>query len=96
MPVYVDTAKHPFGRMVMCHMVADSLEELHAMADRIGLRREWFQPLSSPHYDVSKTKRAKAIAAGAIELDRRDFVGVLRRLRDERAGIAVALPPPQC
>ncbi|ACL61582.1 DUF4031 domain-containing protein [Methylobacterium nodulans] len=73
MAVYVDQPLFPFGRMVMCHMWADSLDELHAMADRLGLKRAWFQcpPKASwEHYDVSKGVRAKALAFGAIETDR--------------------------
>lgn len=73
MAVYVDQPIFPFGRMMMCHMWADSLDELHAMADRLGLRRSWFQqpPKASwEHYDVSKGVRAKAITLGAIETDR--------------------------
>lgn len=81
MAVYVDKAENIFGRMVMCHMIADTVAELHEMADRIGLRREWFQPLSSPHYDLSKTRRAAALAAGAIEVDRRQLVDVIKRQR---------------
>lgn len=85
MAVYVDQARHRYGRMIMCHMVADTLEELHAMAERIGMRREWFQAdASTPHYDVSRTRRAAAIAAGAIEVDRRGMVAVIRRLRATR------------
>lgn len=41
MAVYVDPAQHPFGRMIMCHMWADTLDELLAMADRIGVQRKW-------------------------------------------------------
>jgi hypothetical protein len=67
--------------MIMCHLVADTLEELHAMADRIGLRRAWFQPNSHPHYDVSRSKRALTIQAGVIEVDRNGLVAVMRRNR---------------
>lgn len=82
MSVYVDTARNRFGRMVMCHMVADTLDELHAMAEAIGLKREWFQgSASTPHYDVSLSRRKLAIELGAIELERNAFVAVLRRLR---------------
>lgn len=71
MAVYVDYARIPFRGMLMCHMFADSREELHAMADRIGLRREWFQKGASlEHYDVSLTKRLLAIKCGAVAVDR--------------------------
>lgn len=53
-----------------CHMWADAVEELHAMADRIGMRREWFQDKPGfPHYDLVPSKRAKAICLGAMEMD---------------------------
>ena len=73
MAVYVDPAQHQYGRMVMCHMWADDLEELLAMADRIGVARKWLQqpPKASwVHFDVAKSKRALAIQAGAIETDK--------------------------
>lgn len=83
MAVYVDAAIWPYGRMVMCHMLADSREELDAMADRIGVARRWIQKAGQPdeHYDICKTKRAKAVAAGAIEIDRRQFVALIRARR---------------
>ncbi len=72
MTVYVDDIqeykapafKHP-GKW--CHMMATDLKELHAMADRIGLRRAWFQdhPLH-PHYDLVPGKRALAVKFGAV------------------------------
>ncbi|MDF2621442.1 MAG: hypothetical protein K0S00_4101 [Xanthobacteraceae bacterium] len=80
MTVYVDPPVWPFGRMVMCHMWADTLEELFAMADTIGVQRKWLQghpTLSLPqfrgaswvHFDIAKSKRALAGAAGAVETD---------------------------
>lgn len=65
MSVYVDDMKAPYGRMIMCHMVADSEEELHAMADAIGVARRWFQ---NDHYDIALGKRRLAIERGAMEI----------------------------
>lgn len=75
MAVYVDDMKAPYGRMIMCHMVADTLEELHEMADRIGLSRNWFQSKPNhPHNDISKGKRKMAIGFGAKEITQKDLV----------------------
>lgn len=82
MPVYVDNMRAPFGRMLMCHMVADTLDELHAMADRIGVARRWYQgpPVTRwPHYDIALSKRALAVVAGAQEIKRRETPAIARR-----------------
>jgi hypothetical protein len=81
MSVYVDEAVWPFGRMMMCHMVADSREELDAMADKIGVARKWIQYPDSnrEHYDICKSKRAKAVRLGAIELSCTDLVQLVRK-----------------
>lgn len=84
MSVYVDDMRAPYGRLIMCHMLADTDEELCAMADRIGVARRWHQRpgTAKSHYDVCLTKRALAVAAGAIEVTQRQ-VGemiVARRL----------------
>jgi hypothetical protein len=78
--VYVDDMRAPFGRMVMCHMLADSTEELNAMADRIGVARRWIQSAGThrEHYDVCKEKRALAVQHGAIEIDVRELAVKLR------------------
>lgn len=80
MPVYVDKAKIPYRRMLMSHMLADTLPELHAMADRIGLARLHFQVSNGgvPHYDVCQTYRDKAISAGAIVIGRNQVVTIMR------------------
>lgn len=75
MTVYVDSMNALYGRLKLSHMIADSDDELHAMADRIGLNRRWHQapPIaSSSHYDISMSKRALAVAAGAVEITWRE------------------------
>lgn len=73
MGVYLDTARNRLGRMIMCHMIADTPSELHGMAEFIGLKREWFQLLSFPHYDVSLSRKEIAVGRGVIILERREF-----------------------
>lgn len=70
MSVYVDDMKAKFGRMVMCHMTADTSEELLAMADKIGVDRKWLQHPGTykEHFDIALSKRALAIKNGAIEI----------------------------
>ena len=69
MTVYVDDMfKYPMGqfrRMKMSHMIADTEAELHAMADKIGIARKWYQ---GDHYDIAMSKREEAIAAGAVAI----------------------------
>lgn len=85
MSVYVDDMQAKFGRMVMCHMVADTEAELHAMANKIGVDRRWYQyPKNSryPHYDIALSKRALAVAAGAIEITERETPAISKRCRE--------------
>jgi hypothetical protein len=94
MTVYVDDARNPFRRMVMCHMFALDLGELHAMADTIGLSRRHFQDpkavgkISWPHYDIGKGKRALAVKAGAVEVDRYQFAAMGNAIRFRYLGAA--------
>ncbi len=52
----------------------EHLEELHTFAQRIGLKREWFQAGRWPHYDVNGSKRAQAVRAGAVEVTTRQYI----------------------
>ena len=80
MPVYVDDMRAPFGRLIMCHMRADTHAELVAMADAIGVARKWIQFPGTwkEHYDICLSKRAKAVTLGAIEITQRQM-GMMRR-----------------
>ena len=71
--------------MIMCHLLGDTLAELHAAAAMIGMHRKWFQPLSFPHYDLSIGRRTVAIERGAVEIDRRTCAQIMRRLKADPA-----------
>ncbi|RAI45276.1 DUF4031 domain-containing protein [Rhodoplanes roseus] len=83
MTVYVDDVQHRFGQMIMCHMWADTEDELHAMADGLGIARRWFQqpPKASwRHYDISLGKKRLALRRGAVLTDRYGPVEHVARL----------------
>ena len=73
MTVYVDDMQAPYRGMKMCHMMADTTEELVAMADKIGVARKWIQKAGTPmeHFDIAMSKRKLAVEAGAQEVTQR-------------------------
>lgn len=86
MSVYVDDMQAGFGRMKMCHMIADTDDELHAMAAQIGVARKWHQDKSSgSHYDIALSKRALAVDGGAVEITLRQcaMMNMRRRVTGE-------------
>lgn len=87
MTVFVDRLTHYGGSATFrwawsCHMYGDDLEELHAFARRIGLKRAWFQGPPKhdrlPHYDLNASRRVAAVRAGAVEHDRSAMVALMR------------------
>ena len=86
MSVYVGPAIWPKGRMKMCHMMADTTEELMNMARHLNLKPEWIQNPGGPseHFDVGKAKRRMAIKFGAEPVsDKWLVVNLVRRRRIE-------------
>ena len=81
MTVYIDDMyRYAFGEfrgMQMSHMIADDDAELHDMAARIGMKREWFQ---GDHYDVPLPRRERALEIGAVAITYRQ-AGAMRRRR---------------
>ena len=76
------------------HLVADSDEELHAFAVRLGMKRAWFQcherrPYQA-HYDVPERLRADAIEQGAVSITWRQ---IGRMMRDRRTGAPGSVVP---
>jgi len=80
MAVYVDDARIPYGRMIMAHMMADTHEELVAMADRIGLDRRWIQHGGThrEHFYVCILKRRTAIYHGAHAVSMRRIAELMK------------------
>lgn len=82
MTVYVDNMRKRYRTMIMCHMVADTVDELLAMADRIGVKRRWLQtPATRPHFDICFEKRALAVKHGAVEITMRQAAAMTSRRR---------------
>jgi hypothetical protein len=62
------------GYQEWCHLLADTLEELHGFALQIGLKRAWFQNKKFPHYDLVPSKREIAVCFGAKEINIREYL----------------------
>lgn len=82
-----------------CHLYADTEEELHTLAARIGLDSRWFQSARKhrvPHYDLTVNKRRQALNAGAVShtaFEAVDFWnskgwGIRSRMNDEPIHLA--------
>lgn len=82
MAIMVDESLYPFRGQLYCHMMStltdrtQAEQELHAFADRLGLKRGWFQGKDPrhPHYDLSPGKRAQAVKSGALEVTNRAMI----------------------
>lgn len=83
MSVYVDDSRIAWRDKHWSHLQADSLDELHAFAEKLGLKRSWFQHHEGrpelDHYDVTESMRKKAIDLGAIPETWREGAGRTRR-----------------
>lgn len=102
MTVYVDDMRMParVGRLKArwSHLMADTDEELHTFAARLGLRRSWHQKPGTAisHYDVTDTKRDLALQLGAVPIgymsqESRDLI---RRRRPQLLGETAHLAYP--
>ena len=81
MSVYVDDAVTLWRRRRWAHLMADTLPELHAMAEALGLPRRAFQDKTSgAHYDVDAGLRENAIALGAVPISRHADRALVRRV----------------
>lgn len=81
MGIYVDEPKWLFRGQLYCHMIADTDDELEAMARRLGLRHDWRQEpkrgQAMAHYDLAPSKRALAVQCGAQEVTGRQLARMM-------------------
>ncbi|MEO6104492.1 MAG: DUF4031 domain-containing protein [Pseudoxanthomonas sp.] len=87
MTVYVDDAITAWRGQRWAHLMADTLEELHAMAASLGMPRRAFQDKpSGAHYDVTIAMREQALSMGAVAISRHADRGLVRAvIRNARA-----------
>ncbi|TKR29466.1 DUF4031 domain-containing protein [Luteimonas gilva] len=87
MTVYVDDAVTLWRDRRWAHLMADTLDELHAFAARLGLPRRAFQDKTSgAHYDVDEALREQALRLGAVAISRhRDRELVRAVIRNAKA-----------
>lgn len=67
--MYIDNVRIPFKGMLMSHMTADTLDEIHDMAQRLGAKQKYFQcppKTRFPHYDIPEKGRELALSLGAL------------------------------
>lgn len=71
MAVYVDNAVFQWRGKRWAHLLADTLDELHTFAARLGIPRHAFQDKhSGAHYDIDSVMREQALRLGAVPVSR--------------------------
>ena len=84
MAIYVDFVRIEFKGHRWCHMLADTLQELHEFAALIDVDARLFHRHASyPHYDITVQMRETALAQGAIPADRKKIIECAKKLKVE-------------
>ena len=84
MAIYVDRARVLFKDRVWCHMMADSLDELHHFAQLMKIDARLFHRTASyTHYDITMEMRERVIACGAVDADRRTIILCGKKLKQQ-------------
>lgn len=84
MAIYVDFMCIEHRGYKWCHMLADTLQELHDFAVLIEVDKRLFHRNASyPHYDVTVAMRLTALENGAIAADRKKSIECAKKLKLE-------------
>jgi hypothetical protein len=75
--IYVDEMRYWHGKLryKTCHLFADTMPELEHFAELMGLDPKWRH---NEHYDISAMWRGLAVGSGAIEVNLRDVVRIVK------------------
>lgn len=77
--MYVDNAFVERRGRHWCHLLADSVEELHEFAAYIGLSKQAFHRAARiPHYDITAPQRQLVLAKGARPVTVRQGILITR------------------
>jgi hypothetical protein len=88
---YVDTLRsYPDAGLrytEFCHLLADTRDELHTLAEELGIPRRFFQ--DHPwrwHHDIPTHIRERAVQLGALEVTMHEVGSLLRSRRATLTG----------
>jgi hypothetical protein len=63
-------------------MIADNHDELHEIAEKIGLSKRWFQnDKYIGHYDICESMKTKALKLGAVEIENKKLASIIKKVR---------------
>lgn len=75
MVILIDNPKNGW-----CHLVGDTIPNLHKFAESVGIKRCWFENKrgkNRPHYDVREKRLQEMIDAGAKLVSSKEVVEFL-------------------
>lgn len=84
--VYIGKREYKLGGMIMSHMAADTLDELHLMASKLGIDSRHFQNKEGkPHYDLCKSRKLIGIQKYGCKLvDDRELILLYRAQAEQK------------
>jgi hypothetical protein len=84
MSVYVDNLMKPYKREKVCHMIADTEEELISMILNIGgkMENQLDAGTADSRFDVNEQQRELALENGAIEISKSQLAKICRERRE--------------
>lgn len=84
MAVYVDDSQRRFRGMIMCHMIADTREELLEMVRKVGVGTQHIQDADTEyeHFDICRSNKLLALNFGAVQITKRELIQRCRARRN--------------